>query len=149
MSEPSPIPPAQLDYRNPDTSRGVTLSPAPTLKAYCFVYLVIGGTMFFAVPSLEQTFKDFKIDIPLISKWMLAFARWFRAIGWLILMPIPITIPLSLAQIRHNAPPPRAVRRWRITGITSMVLLLFGVLFMISLWLPMISLFDGISSPKK
>ena len=138
-----------LDYESQQESARYSISPLPTFVAYAIVYVVVGGVMFFAVPNFEQIFKDFKTELPGSTKLMLLFARWFREIGWLVLMPVPIIVPFALNKLAPPRLEPRPNRHWRIAGITSIALLAIGVLMLISIWMPVMTLFTTVSSPPK
>jgi type II secretory pathway component PulF len=116
--------------------------------AYWIVYIVVGGVLFLAAPTFEAFFGNFKTDLPLPTRMTLWFARWFRAIGWLLLLPFPIIIPLVLARLPQSQPQ-RRTRRWRIVGLTSIVLLVLGVVMLLSLWLPLINVTWDVSPPKQ
>jgi hypothetical protein len=149
VNRPPPIPSPPLEYRNPETSRGVRYSPWPALIASMFVYIFVAILMFVVLPMLEQVFKDFKTELTGITKLMLSFGRWFQEIGWLLLLPIPIVLPWALAQIPHREPVSPRNRTWRILNFTILALLLIGFLFSMTALMPLVSLIQTVNSPKK
>ena len=150
MSVPPPIQPAQLDYRNPETSRSYRFSVLPTLIAWLIVYGAVAALMFVPLPRMEQTFKDFKTELPGVTQLTLAFGRWFASIGWLMLLPIAIGVPFLLQLIPHHATPELSrARIWRLTGFTMFALLVLGVWFAFAALMPMVSLIQTVSAPRK
>ena len=113
------------------------------------VYVIVGRVMFLAVPNFEQTFKDFKMELPGLTKLLLLFARWFRGIGWLLLMPVPVVIPYAINKLIPPPIEPKQNRHWRIAGVTSIVLLAIGILMLMALWLPVLGLMEAISPPRR
>jgi type II secretory pathway component PulF len=100
---------------------------------------------------MEQIFKDFKTELPGITKLTLAFGRWFTSIGWLVLLPIPLGVPFLLRLIpqHHVTPELRRARIWRLTGFTMLALVLISVWFALATLMPMVSLIQTVSAPKK
>ena len=137
-----------VDYApSPDTST-YSISPLPTFIAYAIVYIVVGGVMFFAAPNIEAYFSQFQTELPLVTRMTLSFSRWFRGVGWLLLLPVPIVLPFALTRISRWRGEPQRARHWCIVGLTSIVLLVIGVIMILSVWLPLMNVMWGVSSPK-
>jgi type IV pilus assembly protein PilC len=57
--------------------------------------------MIFVIPKFEQIFKDFKTDLPGITKMLLAISRWFaNDYGWAYVLFAPIGIVLIVKLVR-------------------------------------------------
>jgi type II secretory pathway component PulF len=138
----------QPDYASSSDEAKHLVSPLPTMIAYWIVYIVVGGVLFVAAPTFEDMFSTFKTELPLTTRMTLGFGRWFRAIGWLLLLPFPIMIPLVLARLPQSKSQ-RRTRGWRIVGLTSIALLVLGVVRLLSLWLPLVNVTWGVSSPRR
>jgi hypothetical protein len=133
-----------LDYELPQTAASAPrVTPIPLVLSYLVVYVIVATVMVFVLPSFDRVFRDFKVDLPGYTKAVLMFGRWFRDdLGWLWLLPVFIVLPVGL----HSAlPPPTNPRRRAkiITGISSMVLLIVGVLLLVSLVVPWARLIDA------
>src|SRR5687767_5520065 len=54
---------------------------------------IVSMIMIFVIPKFEEIFKDFKTELPGITKLLLAVSRWFaNDYGWLIVMLSPIVL---------------------------------------------------------
>lgn len=149
MSEPPPSPSPPLDYRSPEMLQGVKCSPVPALIASLFVYGFVAILMCAVLPKVVKVFLDFKASLPAVTVLTLRFGRWFREIGWLLLLPIPIALPIALSQIARRDPISRRNRTWRLMTITIASLLVIGFFFTLVVLMPLVSLIQSVSSPKK
>src|SRR5256714_14303746 len=62
---------------------------------------IVSMIMIFVIPKFEQIFKDFKTDLPAITKLLLAISRWFaNDYGWAYVLFSPIAIMLIIKLIR-------------------------------------------------
>src|SRR5438046_8858450 len=62
---------------------------------------IVSMIMIFVIPKFEQIFKDFKTDLPGITKILLAISRWFaNDYGWAYVLFAPIGIMLIVKLIR-------------------------------------------------
>jgi hypothetical protein len=80
------------------------------------------------------------------------FARWVtRDFGWAVLWLIPVVVPVVLA-LGGVVGRPGASRRLRVltaTNISILLMLIVLLVLAIGLLMPMISLVESVSSPKK
>jgi type IV pilus assembly protein PilC len=64
---------------------------------------IVSMIMIFVIPKFEQIFKDFKTDLPGITKVLLAVSRWFaNEYGWAYVLFSPIIITLLIKLIRMS-----------------------------------------------
>src|SRR5689334_11021216 len=62
---------------------------------------IVSMIMIFVIPKFEQIFKDFKTDLPGITKILLAVSRWFaNDYGWAYVLFSPIALMLAVKLIR-------------------------------------------------
>jgi len=62
---------------------------------------IVSMIMIFVIPKFEQIFKDFKTDLPGITKILLAVSRWFaNEYGWAYVLFSPIAFMLLLRLIK-------------------------------------------------
>jgi type IV pilus assembly protein PilC len=62
---------------------------------------IVSMIMIFVIPKFEQIFKDFKTDLPGITKLLLAISRWFaNDYGWAYVLFSPIAMMLIIKLIR-------------------------------------------------
>ena len=64
---------------------------------------IVSMIMIFVIPKFEQIFKDFKTELPGITKILLAVSRWFaNDYGWAYVLFAPIGIMLIVKLIRMS-----------------------------------------------
>src|SRR5688572_11522388 len=64
---------------------------------------IVSMIMIFVIPKFEQIFKDFKTELPGITKILLAVSRWFaNDYGWAYILFAPIGIMLIVKLIRMS-----------------------------------------------
>jgi type IV pilus assembly protein PilC len=62
---------------------------------------IVSMIMVFVIPKFEQIFRDFKTELPAITKVLLAVSRWFaNEYGWAYVLFAPIGIVLLIKLIR-------------------------------------------------
>ncbi len=62
---------------------------------------IVSMIMIFVIPKFEQIFKDFKTDLPTITKVLLSISRWFaNDYGWAYVLFAPIAFILLIKLIR-------------------------------------------------
>src|SRR4051812_594476 len=64
---------------------------------------IVSMIMIFVIPKFEQIFKDFKTELPGITKVLLAVSRWFATeYGWAYVLFSPIIFTLLIKLIRMS-----------------------------------------------
>jgi type IV pilus assembly protein PilC len=65
---------------------------------------IVSMIMIFVIPKFEQIFKDFKTDLPDVTKVLLFVSRWFAppTNGWAYILISPIAFALILKLIRMS-----------------------------------------------
>src|SRR3954462_7323820 len=66
---------------------------------------IVSMIMIFVIPKFEQIFKDFKTDLPGITKILLAVSRWFaNDYGWayVLFRPIAVMLMMNLNRISEG-----------------------------------------------
>jgi type IV pilus assembly protein PilC len=73
--------------------------------------LILTGIMVFIIPKFEEIFKDFGVELPGLTRWLMATSRWFagtqpgQAIpGWIIVLPSPFIGWMLFKLIRKTGP---------------------------------------------
>src|SRR5438093_4524564 len=62
---------------------------------------IVSMIMIFVIPKFEQIFKDFKTELPGITKLLLAISRWFaNDYGWAYVLFFPIGLWLVIKLVR-------------------------------------------------
>jgi type II secretory pathway component PulF len=117
--------------------------------------LVLLFISFFAAPGIEQLFRDFKIDLPAVTKLALAVTQWVRnGWGWLLLLPLPVAVSVIVPAARGAQPAQPDTsdgQRFRFFSLPILtVLLSLGIilLFAAAFLLPLTQLIDALSSPR-
>jgi type II secretory pathway component PulF len=133
-----------LDYRTPTEPehQGARFSLAMALPVGLFV-LVLFIILMFVIPRLELVYKDFGSKLPLVTMIVLNASRWFRSVWilWPMLLCLPVVAGLC-------APQSKSAQRWlRLL----MVVCFAGIVILIALavFMPLISLTETISNPKR
>ena len=147
---PPPIPSPQLNYRTPVSTHARPVAFVPPLVASLFVYGELIVMFCIVMPRVEQIFKDFRTELPGITKLLLIFGRWFREGGWLLSLPLFVGVPIVLSLLIPRQDPLRGRHRfWRLFNITFAAMLLIAVLYALAALVPMVNLIQTVSSPKK
>src|SRR5437762_11188643 len=57
---------------------------------------IVSMIMIFVIPKFEQIFKDFKVNLPDVTRYLLIVSRWFaNDYGWAYLIAFPfVFLPL-------------------------------------------------------
>ena len=77
---------------------GAMIYPAVVIS---IAIAIVSMIMIFVIPKFEQIFKDFKTELPGITKVLLAVSRWFaQDYGWAYVLFAPIGIMLLVKLIR-------------------------------------------------
>src|SRR5438874_10087501 len=77
---------------------GAMIYPAVVIS---IAVAIVSMIMIFVIPKFEQIFKDFKTELPGITKLLLAISRWFaNEYGWAYVLFSPIAIVLAIKLIR-------------------------------------------------
>ncbi len=64
---------------------------------------IVSMIMIFVIPKFETIFKDFKVELPGITKVLLTVSRWFaNDYGWAYVLFSPVIIIVSLRLIRMS-----------------------------------------------
>lgn len=71
--------------------------------------IILTGIMVFIIPKFEEIFKDFGVDLPALTMWLIGTSRWFagtmpgQAIpGWIIALPSPFVAWVVFKLIRKT-----------------------------------------------
>jgi type II secretory pathway component PulF len=116
-----------------------------TLMSLTFI-----GLGCFVLPRFEGIFKDFRTDLPPLTKLVLLLSRWYRNdFGWLFLLLLP-SVPKVIDRLNGD--------HWANEGVSRRTRILFGLfvlmgvlafcLVIVALFSPMIPLGGGVSSPQ-
>jgi type IV pilus assembly protein PilC len=79
---------------------GAMIYPAVVIS---IAVAIVSMIMIFVIPKFEQIFKDFKTELPAITKLLLAVSRWFaNEYGWAYVLFAPIGIMLIVKLVRMS-----------------------------------------------
>lgn len=137
-----------LAYRNPAQDHRRVFSMTAFLVA-AIIHFVVVTDLAILVPRFEPIFESFEVKLPLFTGVLLAVSRWFRDIGWIILLPMPLVIGFAVGMLTKARPPGAPSRKARLAAIVILVVGAIVMITAIALFLPMISLIQGVSSPRK
>ena len=148
-TRPPPLPPSPLEYggyapesRESDVSDWVLAFLSPFLS-FGTLFGIIALAMVVVIPRFEQTFRDFRLDLPGPTKVLLSISRWFaNDYGWAYSVAACTALAAGLAFLYVHG---RRRGRWFYPLIATLLLIGAMVFVILALYLPMISIVDGIS----
>ena len=151
---PPPLPPRNIPYAQPPVlaKRPVTsIRQTVTLGA---ISLILIGELTYVVPAMEQVFKDFKSELPILTQMTLAASHFARNnfLAWPLFIAIPLFVPmlttallwkpgLTTIQLR--------VRHLIFGSLITTFFALIAVLLVVGLFVGYIGLIDSAASMKK
>src|SRR4051794_13932891 len=93
-----PRPPQQVGYASPSDTEHLRWSSSRVVPAIVWVITTVVVThlaLAVVTPRVESILVDFKMELPALTKLLIAFSRAYRnAYLWLFTTPILIAIPL-------------------------------------------------------
>jgi len=144
-----------LSYRAPSPRRPRVWISLPAGGLVGVPTLVLLLISFFAAPRIEQILRDFKTDLPAVTKLALAVTQWVRnGWGWLLLLPLPVAVSVIVPAVRgpQDALPEQPAPRRMVFSVPILTVLLslaIIALFAAAFLLPMTQLIDALSAPGK
>lgn len=73
--------------------------------------IILTAIMVFIIPKFEEIFKDFGVDLPPLTMWLMATSRWFAGTmpgqvipGWIMVLPSPFILWFLFKIIRKTEP---------------------------------------------
>jgi len=63
--------------------------------------LILTGIMIFIIPSFKEMFDDFKVELPQMTKTLIAISNWLRY-NYLFLLLVPVIVFVAVKLIRRN-----------------------------------------------
>jgi type IV pilus assembly protein PilC len=73
--------------------------------------IILTAIMVFIIPKFEEIFKDFGVDLPPLTMWLMATSRWFAGSmagqvipGWIMVLPSPFIFWFLFKLIRKTEP---------------------------------------------
>ncbi|MFY7895290.1 MAG: type II secretion system F family protein, partial [Phycisphaerales bacterium] len=73
--------------------------------------IILTAIMVFIIPKFEEIFKDFGVDLPPLTMWLMATSRWFAGTmagqvipGWIMVLPSPFIFWFLFKLIRKTEP---------------------------------------------
>ena len=106
------------------------------------------GTAGLIAPRFVGIFKDFKTEMPVSTKWVIALSDWIGpGWGWCIVLLVAAVIVAVSVVIDACSNDVRPVRRyaWIMAGVLLVADIVWMVCFMWALFAPMFALLDGAS----
>jgi type II secretory pathway component PulF len=102
------------------------------------------GAVLFILPRFEEQLKDFKIDLPALTKGMLYAARFVRT-AWFLLIPVALA-HAALAGLWYPHAGLWARRVYRL--LLSLVVCALFAAVILALYQPVVALYDGLAGPR-
>ena len=149
---PPGAPPLPLSYAIPDppscfltlylSQLALTL-PLGVLTIFLFVIVV---------PPFRERFADFRIKLPFLTECVIHLSEWIiHGLGWFPLLIVAIAAPLPLAFLFRHLTDPRARIRAIVRSLSLLLFtyLLFGVLFAMGLFAPLLYLVHSVSGDER
>jgi type IV pilus assembly protein PilC len=91
---------------------GAMIYPAAVIS---FSTLIVTGIMIFVVPKFKEIFKDFRTDLPSITKALMAISDWIAVdYGWAVIMGSPFGLWVALKLIGKNKTGKRIIDRIKL-----------------------------------
>lgn len=146
-----PLTPLPLNYVAADDARPRRTFPAMWFLAACAVAGVASAILGVLAPKYDENFKAMAIPLPVSTRILLLFSRWFRAdFGWIAVWTAPVLLAtlLMLRRPRVTDLPPRRRGRLPLRLAFFLIALMVGATI-IALMLPMIDLIDSLENPPK
>jgi hypothetical protein len=145
-----PTPPDPLDYASESSGPRRPVIDLSLAFSCLFAAIAVTGVLFLVVPRAEEMFKSFDSKLPLTTVALLAFSRFCRGGGIVLVWGLFIALPF-LAPLARRWPPPDSRRRYFRPSrlILTLFLTIFFGWIILSLFLPYIALIDAVSNPTR
>ncbi len=149
-NQPPPPPPTPIDYARPhaDRHKRTILSPRVAIHVWA-IAVAFGMATFLGIPKLEEVLKDFKVELPLITKITLLVSRFItNGYGWIPGLILAISLPFGItAMLNIGHPDPGQYRRREVwTGRLLRIVAVLAFLWIaLSMFLPYTALINSIS----
>lgn len=141
--------PPTLEYGRLPPAEGRTRDYLAHLIRWSLVAGTLAAVLAGIVPRFEQIFADFKIPMPWPTMLLLAVSRWFvRDMGWVALAPLPFLLAY-LMSLPGGTPQERRTFRRRERLLAFLIVAVFLVYVVLSLFVPLITLIGAMSGPRK
>ena len=145
------LPPSPSEYQNANLARRHLAWPWHALTAAFagIVFVAVSICSLFIIPMFDRIFMDFKTELPLITKIMLAFSGWYRWQGfgliWMLLLSLAVVGAGLIIDAKSQTD--RPARLYAICVLTVMTLfgILFAVIMVFGLFATMIALTSSVS----
>jgi type II secretory pathway component PulF len=142
-----------VDYASaPPGGAGKPITAIGLTVLLSFIYIFMLVMAIFVAPRMETTFREFDAELPGITVIFLGICRWIRSYyGWAMLLPLPIVVPMLVTHLtwRPGTQRQRGLRIFGTLGITFILLTIFVLFAVLSLFLPMVRLIDAASAPAR
>ena len=120
----------------------------PVLLGLIFAALAGAWTWIVLVmfPRAEDLFKDFKIELPGLTKWFVMITHSFGGYGWAIAWVLPMVVPVAVVMAARKL----STVHGRALLMVVVALAVFGMIALlmvtyVAMILPMISLIQTVS----
>lgn len=110
---------------------------------------VLLGVMLYIVPMVESTFRDFKVELPLATKAMLATSRLLKATYlWVPIAGVAIALPFVIAAMSRQDDADYRTRMRAIMIILYLVGIAATVWVVFGLFVPYTSMITSLTGGK-
>lgn len=148
MSNPPP-----LEYARVEPRRPINVLPhiiTALLAAACITLPML--IVMLIVPRFEMVFKDFKTELPWITKLVLQISRWTtNGYGWVVILPLIVAAVLPGVLLDLNSTTGTGARIYRRVMVRLLLLAMLIVVGIVifACFMPMISLIDSVSGSAR
>jgi hypothetical protein len=138
----------------PTVVPGRTTTPTQALIGYAvrfavcaFFCLALGVALVFVVPRFQETFKDFKVNLPWVTTQILGLSDFVaNQFGWILLLFLPALLPAPILLLEICCPPQTArILRRLYTALLVAVLVVFVASMILGIALPHIKLIQNVA----
>lgn len=145
--------PPPLDYARVEPRRPISVLPhviTALLTTVCITLPML--IVILIVPRFEMVFKDFKTELPWITKLVLRISRWTaNEYGWVAIFPLIVAAVLPGILLDRQSPTGHGARIYRrvMTRLLLLAMLSFVGIVIFACFMPMISIIDSVSGTAR
>jgi hypothetical protein len=147
MSTPPPLP-LHPDYAAPRAPAASSVFDVRAFARHLVGWALAGaalmGAVLFILPRFEEQLKDFRIDLPELTKLVLYSARFLRTF-WFLLVPVAVA-HAALVGLWYPHAGLLARRFYRL--LLSLVVCLLFAAVILALYQPVVALYDGLAGAR-
>lgn len=159
MSNPRPPlpprlpPPPPLEYERVQPRRPIHAGIHVAIAIHATAYMALPMLLLIlVVPRFEAVFRDFRTELPWITKLVLYISRWAaNEYGWMFVLPliVALVVPGLLLDLRGTSEQGLRIYRRVARLLLMLAMLVVSGVIILACFMPMISLIDSVSGARK